>query len=149
MLLGAPSTLCEKAKILPCIFKIFLCTQLIQLDSCMLWRDPHRFLLIRRSYIWSVVDIDDPQVGYGWSWSVSQSWIKLIRKLLTDQLDPQEACIFIFFILEGDFIIIYTFDTIIGARQPNDGNVCLSLCMLVFSRKIMFSTNGIQCICHW
>ena len=50
-----------KGKNTPCIFKIFLCTQLIQLDPRMLWRDPHRFLLICKSYIWSVVDVDDPQ----------------------------------------------------------------------------------------
>jgi len=37
-----------------------------------------------------------------------------------------------------EFIIIYGFDTIIGVREPNYGNGCLSMRMLVFKKNNVF-----------
>ena len=31
------------------------------------------------------------------------------------------------------------FDTIVGVREPNFGDVCLSLCMLVFKKNCVFN----------
>jgi len=37
-------------------------------------------------------------------------------------------------------ILVYHFDTIVGVREPNYGDVCMSVCKLVFT-KTMFLTN--------
>jgi len=49
----------------------------------------------------------------------------------------------------GEFIIIYYFDTIVGVREPNYGNICLSLLHADFFYKTMFLTNGMRYIYCW
>ena len=50
--------------------------------------------------------------------------------------------------MKGFYYLVYDFNTIVGIREPNYGDVCLSLCMLVF-KKTMFLTNGMRYICYW
>ena len=44
--------------------------------------------------------------------------------------------------MRGVYCLFTTFDTIVGVREPNYGDVCQSLCMLVLKKKTCFLIVG-------
>jgi len=41
--------------------------------------------------------------------------------------------------VRGVYCLFTTFNTIVGVKEPNYGDVCLSLCMLVFKENCVFN----------